>query len=185
MNKLLADRSFARKTAARYFSLRETTLSEASIYGYIDSVATVLDGAQKRHYSKWRILGQNVGTPEVDAQPNSYAGEVMKFKNWIGTRLRWLDTNIGEFIVTAADEALSSSELIIYPNPASEYVNIQSDEGLRQIDFISSHGYSVISHRIKHGENMLLSVASLSPGIYFIKLTFEDGRQQMEKLIKQ
>ncbi len=185
MNKLLADRSFARKTAERYFSLRETTLSEASIYGYIDSVATVLDAAQKRHYSKWQILGQNVGTPEVDAQPNTYAGEVVKFKNWVGTRLRWLDTNIGEFIVTATEEAPLTSELIIYPNPTSEYVNIHSDEDLWQIDIISSYGNTVISHMTKRGENVSLSVASLSPGIYFAKLTYKDGHQKMEKLIKQ
>jgi len=185
MNKLLADRSFARKTADRYFTLRETILSESYLYGYIDSVATVLDAAQNRHYSKWQILGQNVGAPEVDAQPTTYAGEVAKFKKWIGTRLRWLDMNIASFIVTSTEDELINSQLKIYPNPAHEYVNIHSDEELLRVDIVSSLGNTIISQIARHGENVSLPIESLTPGVYFAKLTFADGRQQMEKLIKE
>jgi len=100
IQRLLQDPYFAMQLNERYFSLRQSYLSENYIFNYIDSVATVLDGAQKRHYGKWRILGQNVGTPETDSQPNTYAGEIDKFKQWISIRLSWLDSHMPTFVVT-------------------------------------------------------------------------------------
>lgn len=185
MNKLLADRSFARKTAERYFSLRETTLSEAFIYGYIDSVATVLGAAQKRHYTKWPILGQNVGAPEVDAQPTTYAGEVSKFKNWIGTRLRWLDMNIGEFIVTATEETTPVNANTVFPNPASWSVNISSTIELGQVQVISPQGNMMVSQKVHDQKLVTLPISHLSAGLYLLKLTFTDGSRKTEKLVVQ
>jgi hypothetical protein len=184
MNKLLADRAFARKTAERYFALRETILGEEALYGYIDSVAAVLDGAQRRHYAKWPILGINVGTPEVDAQPATYAGEITKFKNWIGTRLRWLDSNIAEFIVTATDE-IAIQQQTIYPNPASRIVNIQADKEMEQIDVFSFDGNLVISTSVDSRKETALSISEIPSGFYVLKMRYRDGSLGIGKLLKQ
>src|SRR5208283_2378201 len=78
----------------RYSLLRKTILSEESLNHYIDSIHTLVNEAQVRHYQRWPILGIDVGTPEVDAQPTTFDGEITKFKNWISTRLTWLDANM-------------------------------------------------------------------------------------------
>ena len=62
---------------------RKTILSETYLYNVIDSVAILLDEAQERHFQKWRILGINVGTPEYGEQPETFSGEIEKFKGWI------------------------------------------------------------------------------------------------------
>ncbi len=45
--------------------LRKTILGEIYLNHVIDSVATLLDEAQERHYQKWKILGINVGHRRV------------------------------------------------------------------------------------------------------------------------
>ncbi|HUV00180.1 MAG TPA: CotH kinase family protein, partial [Bacteroidales bacterium] len=62
--RLLEDNKFANMIHSRYFELRKTILSLNYIYNQIDSVASLLDDAQQRHFQKWKILGINVGTPE-------------------------------------------------------------------------------------------------------------------------
>src|SRR4030042_2838078 len=93
----MQDDVFANQIHDRYFLLRKTILSETSLYHVVDSVATLLDEAQARHYQKWDILGINAGTPEYGEQPETFSGEIEKFKSWINRRLTWLDENmVGE-----------------------------------------------------------------------------------------
>ena len=102
--KLLEDTTFANELHTRYTSLRKTILSEEYFNHYIDSICTLVSEAQVRHFQKWPILGKNVGTPEVDEQPKTFEGEITKFKNWITTRLTWLDANMpGKDIVADTD----------------------------------------------------------------------------------
>jgi hypothetical protein len=61
--KLLDDPSFANELHTRYNQLRKTILSEEYLNSYIDSIHTLVNEAQERHYQKWPILGENVGTP--------------------------------------------------------------------------------------------------------------------------
>jgi hypothetical protein len=86
MTRLLQDPHFANNLKHRYRSLRETILSTETIFSYIDSVSTFLNEAQKRHYTRWDILGENVGVPEVGYIPTTFNTEIGKFKNWIETR---------------------------------------------------------------------------------------------------
>lgn len=183
MNKLLADRSFARNTAERYFALRENILSETYLYNYIDSVALVLEKAQKRHYSKWRILGQNVGTPEVDAQPTTFAGEVTKFKNWIGTRLRWLDTNIAEFIITGIPEEADAASTLLYPNPSSGIVGFRTNKAISGVELLTNSGMSMMKQVNPASTEINLDVSTLPVGLYIARITFVDGSTRSEKLV--
>ena len=123
MVKLLQDTNFTNELHTRYSFLRKTILSDESLYHYIDSIYTLVNEAQVRHYQRWSILGINVGTPEVDAQPTTYDGEITKFKNWISTRLTWLDTNMPGRDIQGTDVqgtgTLSEEFSLLqnYPNP--------------------------------------------------------------------
>lgn len=79
---------------ARYFDLRRTFLNQASLNKMIDSIANMVSEAQVRHFTKFNTLGYNNGAPEIDAIPTTFAGEIMKLKNWIATRIDWLDANM-------------------------------------------------------------------------------------------
>lgn len=186
--KLMKDVRYVRMVKERYQALRESVFSEAYIFNYIDSVSNVLDEAQVRHYNRWPILGQHVGAPEVDPQPGSYEGEITKFKNWISTRLNWLDIQFSSVIVTALDDSPFTSitenpECSLYPNPAYTHLSIKSDKPVFDISLYSSSGERL---NIAYSPNSkALDISLLSPGLYIIKNLFADGSQWIGSFMKQ
>lgn len=184
MGRLLEDQYFTQKLNERYFSLRTSHLSEVSIFSYIDSVAVVLDDAQKRHYQKWQILGLNVGTPETDPQPRTYAGEIEKFKSWISKRLNWLDANMPEFVITGLEENdfISKSNLM-YPNPVTSQMNIQSVDIIKNYSIHTSNGKAVIKGS-SNSSQITLDTHFLPSGLYIIKTQHQDGSQWAGKFMK-
>jgi len=54
---MLEDNEFADLIHKRYFELRKTILGQAFTDNIIDSVATLLNEAQTRHFQKWNTLG--------------------------------------------------------------------------------------------------------------------------------
>jgi len=61
----------------------------------MDSIHTLVNEAQVRHYIKWPTLGVvSTGAPEVEPQPVTYNAAVFQMKKWITTRLTWLDKNM-------------------------------------------------------------------------------------------
>jgi hypothetical protein len=63
-----------------------------AIQGFIDTRSTYLNMAQKFNFSKWNILNVYVW-PNV-VVPGSYQGEIAYLKQWLNTRMAWLDTAI-------------------------------------------------------------------------------------------
>lgn len=184
MTRLLQDPEFTQKVNERYFELRKTFLSETYIFNYIDSVANLLDKPQKRHYNTWRILGLNVGAPEVDQQPTTYAGEITKFKQWISTRLNWLDANIPNFIVTGLDHNELNTPYLIYPNPAISQLTIQSKKKIQNFSIYSIDGKVMKAKNTEELTSFSLDIQDLSPGFYVLKSTFTDGSSWVGKFIK-
>ena len=183
MTRLLEDQYFAQHLNARYTELRQSYLSEDFIFGYIDSVASVLDVAQQRHYEQWKILGINVGTPEVDPQPVTYAGEIEKFKTWISKRLLWLDANMPGFVVTDLNNTFPESEFVIFPNPVTNKLTIRSREVIKSIEIYSMNGRIKLLKEV-NAKSIIVSTQDLSQGMYFVRTLREDGTQWTNKFIK-
>lgn len=186
--KLMKDIRFRRMVKERYQELRQTVLSETSIFKYIDSVSYVLDDAQVRHYKRWPILGQNVGAPEVDPQPATFKGEIDKFKNWISTRLSWLDLQFSSVIVTALEdstkkEIAENATCTIYPNPAQTHLYLKSDKVVHNISLYSSKGEQI---NISYWSGLrALDISTLPNGLYIMKNLFTDGSQWTGSFIKR
>ena len=181
--RLLQDDQFANQIHDRYFSLRETFLSEAYLHHVIDSVATLLDEAQERHYAKWDILGINVGTPEYGEQPETYSGEIEKFKSWINRRLTWLDENmLGE--ATEANEN-PPSEFRIFPNPAGDILNIESEAIMTRIEVRNFMGNLIFDKTYSGDYIASLVVSNLKPGLYIIRIYLESGEFLTSRFVKK
>jgi hypothetical protein len=180
--RLMQDTSFTHQLNCRYFNMRQTILDTAYLFHYIDSVHTLVEQAQQRHYAKWPILGINVGTPEVDYQPNSYDGEIVKFKNWINTRLTWLDANMpGNCPDVGIASNIQHSAVRIFPNPASNIVFIESDKIPSKLELFNITGQVVYSSYSEIPESIDLN--NYPGGLYFVKLGFADGSSSISKLI--
>ncbi len=91
--KLMQDTTFKNNLKCRYTQLRQNVLSNAAIFSFIDSTASILSEAQNRHFAKWQILGVYTW-PNPTPYASTYAGEITTMKNWIQNRLNWIDANL-------------------------------------------------------------------------------------------
>lgn len=92
--RLFQDSAFTTELRCTYEAHRMDALSEASINAYIDSVGALVQNAQARHFQKWPILGMAGPAPESGPFGATYAEDLVRLKQWITTRLAWLDNNI-------------------------------------------------------------------------------------------
>lgn len=92
--RLLGDTNYANAVKCRYLELRKTLLDTSNLFQYLNRYAfDTLDAAQKRHYTKWKILGTNPGGFNAYIA-SSYLDEMNRLKNWIRNRLNWMDANL-------------------------------------------------------------------------------------------
>ena len=184
--RLIQDTTFANELACRYFDLRTTILDTTNLFGYIDSIANVVSVAQDRHYTRWPILGINVGTPEVGTQPTTYVGEITKFKGWITDRLAWLDNNMpGNCISVGVEEPKNNEPYwAIYPNPSKDKLNIYVDEPIVTISIYDMFGKLIIQHNKIFSPLQILNTGSLS-GLYLIFIELKNGKTIQSKFISK
>ena len=128
--RLLQDSSFADELRCTYDAERETSLSNASIFAYIDSVGARVQNAQARHFQKWHILGMSGPAPEVLACATTYNAELDTLKGWIAQRLTWLDANMpGLCVHESVAENTGPGTLTCYPNPTTGVVRFTGTMG--------------------------------------------------------
>ncbi len=92
-DKLLQDPAYAAALKCRWNELRQTTLSTTTLNNYVDSIAAFLNEAEARHFTQWPILGVYTW-PNPTPLATTYAGEITALKNWISTRMAWIDANL-------------------------------------------------------------------------------------------
>lgn len=92
--RLLADTNYVNAVKCRYLELRKTIWDTNYLIQYLNHYAfDTLDSAQKRHFTKWKILGTNPGGFNAYIA-SSYSNEMLRLRNWIKARLSWMDANL-------------------------------------------------------------------------------------------
>jgi len=184
--RMIQDTTFANELACRYFNLRLTILDTANLFNHIDSVANVVSIAQDRHYTRWPILGINVGTPEIGTQPTTYAGDIVKFKNWIADRLTWLDNNMpGNCYNVGVNEPKEQEPYwAIYPNPSKNKLNIYVDEPVESISIYDVAGRLITQHSETNQPLQTLNTSNLI-GVYLVVIKLQNGGVIQSKFISQ
>jgi hypothetical protein len=97
-NRFYADRAFAQAFAERWRELRARGLAE-SMDADIDRWAAELrtSGAAGRNFDRWRILGTALPTePASAADRKTYGSEVRALKDWLRTRIAWMDAHVDD-----------------------------------------------------------------------------------------
>ena len=176
-NRMLEDPAYANDVNCRWTQLRQTTLSDAVLFAYIDSMALLLEAPANRHYQKWPILGNYVW-------PNNFIGqtfqeEITYLKTWIAQRSAWMDANMFG-TCTASTAEFNDESIKLFPNPTSSSLTISglSNQGALYLrDVFGKNVYTIPyeSHSID------LEISSLKNGIYFIS---EPNKGIHEKFIK-
>ena len=167
--RLLQDTTFANELNCRYFNLRNTILDTTNIFSFIDSLSSMVSEPQNRHYTRWPILGINVGTPEVGNQPTSYSGEIIKFKSWINERLLWLDANMPGNCPNVSVSENKKTYVVTYPNPTTDIVNIYSETSLKNIELFDNVGRLIFKEENIYSKNFQMNVSDLH-GFFTFKI---------------
>lgn len=101
------------------------------------------------------------------------------------------DGMMGQFLVTGIGTGIDTNapgeygQLRIYPNPVSEFFNIEiPGENLSpsRIDIVNGAG-QVVQHRITSGSFVKIDATSLTPGIYYIRVS-NQGKSWVRKVIR-
>lgn len=74
-----------------------------------------------------------------------------------------------------------AGNLLIYPNPAGDFVRFSEDTEMKEIEIINNLGVAVIKQ--KHPGNQI-NISHLLPGVYFVKLLDISGNYSIQKFIK-
>jgi len=184
--RLLQDPMFRNELKCRYEYLRGNILNTDTLLNWVDANVQYLWEAQQRHYTRWPILGLNVGTPVVGYIPETFQGEIDDFKNWITLRLNWLDANMpGTCTHTKLPDFNETARLpFIFPNPARDkaFLEYPSAENDLQIKITDLTGRILPIHF--NNENRIYSIDThtLPAGIYLCHIL--DGSGYSEETLK-
>ena len=74
-----------------------------------------------------------------------------------------------------------TSEMAIYPNPATDMINISTDNQIQRVEIFNMQGQLV---KVETGEVTRVSVKDLANGLYTLKLTTDNGTS-MHKIVKK
>ena len=87
-------------------------------------------------------------------------------------------------LYTAIPESNGSANLAVFPNPFSDYLNINASAQINKVDLIDLLGNKMIlpDHYLVDKK---LKTAHLSPGIYILRVVFENGEVMVRKLVKE
>jgi len=190
-NRLMSDTGFTAALRCRWTALRNNTLSKNNLFHLIDSVVSLTSEARQRHFIQWPVLGQYVW-PNPQPIPATYEEEVTVLKQWLSSRLDWMDNNIPNNGACAQYPANAGSSFIIanMPNPfrAGDQVLLQSkDNQLLRIRAMDAAGkltwYS--SYNLIAGNNYIaIPAAAWAGGIYFFEFKNERGERVTKRIVR-
>lgn len=185
--RLLQDTDFANEVQCRWQLFRHSFLNTDTLLNWVDENADYLRQAQQRHYTRWPILGLNVGTPVIPPIPTTYQGHIDDFKNWIQLRLNWLDANMPGtcYNIMHNETFQAKSRIVAFPNPASDHIFIElpEPEPTSEIHLFSMAGSQVYVPFTFDGNLFTLDVQKLPAGLYYARITGTDNEINTLKLL--
>jgi hypothetical protein len=75
---------------------------------------------------------------------------------------------------------LTNGQIMIYPNPATEVVNIKSDYTITAIEVMNFVGQTVYTSKVVDAKTAKLNVVAYTPGVYFVKVSTTEGMRTVK-----
>ncbi|HJX70544.1 MAG TPA: T9SS type A sorting domain-containing protein, partial [Bacteroidales bacterium] len=88
-------------------------------------------------------------------------------------------------ISDVSNDMIASEDVLIrlFPNPATDYIYVESDRVIRQVSIFNSFGLIEKTQMPGERYTYLLDISDLQGGLYFIKVTFEDNAVKTMRFI--
>ena len=138
--------------------------------------------ADARH---WKALAR-VKAKGMDSYPARYAythADPLPGNNYYRLRMTDLDGTFAYSDIRIVNTGYSSARLAVYPNPAVNYLHIQSSSSsvISSLDLVNFSGI-----RLRHYEKFTgagLEVGDLSPGLYVLTIRYEDNSAETHRIV--
>uniref|UniRef100_UPI00375224C1 T9SS type A sorting domain-containing protein n=1 Tax=Flavobacterium sp. TaxID=239 RepID=UPI00375224C1 len=75
------------------------------------------------------------------------------------------------------------NSISVYPNPANSIVNIKANSNLKSIELYDVQG-RILQTKLVNVTNEIIDISNQSNGIYFLKITSDDG-VKVEQIVKE
>ncbi|WP_010177507.1 putative Ig domain-containing protein [Aquimarina agarilytica] len=146
----------------------------------------------------WLTFNEATGTvsgiPPVNSQGSilSIAIEAIDFNGLTASTeftLAIIDTNPPTQPIVTTNATTTNSDIIIFPNPTSDLINIQTQDinSIQSIDFFDSNSAILIAsfttNQLETPNGLQFSTISYPQGIYLLKINFNNGTSE-EHLIE-
>jgi endonuclease I len=86
-----------------------------------------------------------------------------------------------EYTSTKYLSQFAMEDMVVFPNPANDILNIQSDKAISALKIINLSGRIILTH--KQNQNQI-QIQNLSPGVYILEASFENGKTARTKFCK-
>ncbi len=152
-----------------------------TVYAGTDLGAYAFDVEQE----EWFSLAEGIGffnVIDVDYVESSNTVRFATFGSGI------LDFVIEENMVSSIDNDFEDQEILLYPNPANDFVELQfttDNNSDMSIEVIDLEGRAVLSKLHKGNSPLILNTTSLSSGVYLVSCTYSDKKSHVTKLVIQ
>lgn len=177
------DTTYNNELRCRWENLRLNELHLDTVLNYIDTLASYLNESQQRNFQRWPILGTYVWPNDYIGA--TYASEITHLKNWITSRIGWIDNNIpGNCYNVGVDEFAVEASFKLFPNPANEFIHIDFEsKGMvdKQIKIYDGLG-KIVYQQNTAKKRQSVNVANFTKGIYFVEV-LENDKRMMKKLV--
>ena len=82
------------------------------------------------------------------------------------------------------EEPISSHNITLYPNPATQNITL-TGENMQRVEVYNTLGQKFLSENLVDQNNKTMSVSDLADGIYFVRVIHTDDSVSMVKFVKQ
>ncbi len=96
-----------------------------------------------------------------------------------------IDTGMANTVFQALSNSIFETDdsILVYPNPTTSVINIQSDFNMKSIQLYDVQG-RLLQTSIENNTNAVIDISQKTTGIYFLKITSDKGTK-IEKIIKE
>ena len=172
--RMTEDPDFTHRLNCRYTEMRQGIWHTDSLMARIDTLAAYLDESQQRNFQRWQTLGTYVWPNNFIG--NTHAEEIGYLKTWLTDRLTWLDNNMFGACADLGINEASEINLNVFPNPASSFVDIHSEQSFdaATIQFLDGTGKVIYQSSPQFGNHLTINLESFSSGLYVYRIV-ENG----------
>lgn len=167
-------------------TINNAVFTNAHLDPFIDSMKTLIRPDLNTDPNKFFTIAEFDQNITQDVTAGMFSTTYKGLKPWIQNRHDETISSLsalGYSCVAGIDEN-ETSELLVYPNPCHDQVNLlRQQDGEARLEIINLQGQTVVTQSMT-AANTMVSVAHLPAGVYLLRLQ-QQGKTTSVKLVKE